>query len=150
MFLLRYGMSQADSAFASQVTLLNTFYSLTHFTPHHTLLLSTPWDTLLPGTLCFKCSREQRMLRRTIYKLAKCSREQNVLSKMCWEAKCPQEAKCSREQSVHQPPSSQLLRSTRNLFFSTIRVRSEAIFFYYGKSTYGKRNPISIQFKAFM
>ena len=90
--------------FASQLTLhLNTFYSLAHFTLWHTLLLSTLctsthfdpqhilikvalcslehfnfWNTLLPGTLCFKRSREQRMLRRTIYKLAKCSIKQSV------------------------------------------------------------------------
>ena len=101
--------------FASQLTLLlNTLYSLTHFNPQHILLLSTlcsqkyfspqhtllqeiifssehyaPWNTLLPRTLCFLCSREQSMLRRTFNKGAKCSCEQNVpTSKVFREAKC--------------------------------------------------------------
>ena len=41
--------------FASQLTLLNTFYSLTHFTPQHTLHLSTLWSLahfLITGSLC--------------------------------------------------------------------------------------------------
>ena len=102
--------------FAPWNTLLNTFYSLTHFTPQHTLapqhtllpgiLCSlehfahlwntlTPWNTLLLRTLCFKCFRVQRMLRRTIYKLDKCFREQSVPRSRVF-----QEAKCAEKQSV--------------------------------------------------
>ena len=80
----------------------NTLYPnllcfLTHFAPHHTLLLSTlysqehfaPWNNLLAVTLCFKCSREQTMLRRKMYQWAKCSRKQSVpRSRMFQEAKC--------------------------------------------------------------
>ena len=90
--------------FASQHTLLpETIYSSAHFASQHTLLLSTlysqehfaPWNNLLHGTLCFKCSREQTMLRRKMYQWAKCSKEQNVPgSKVCWEARC------SRKQGV--------------------------------------------------
>ena len=56
-----------------------------------------------------KCSKEQSVaekqsvLRSKVFQGEGCSRKQTVLSKMCWEAKYPQEAKCSREQSVYQP-----------------------------------------------
>ena len=84
--------------FASQLTLLlNTLYSSEHFTPQHTLLPGilfssahfASWNTLLSRSLCFLCSREQSMLRRTFNKGAKCSCEQNVpTSKVFREAKC--------------------------------------------------------------
>ena len=95
--------------FASQLTLLlNTLYSLTHSTPahftsQHTLLPRiifssahfASWNTLLPRTLCFLCSREQSMLRKTFYKGAKCSNEQSVPVSKMW---CG--VKCFRKQSV--------------------------------------------------
>ena len=63
--------------FASQLTLLlNTLYSLTHYSsarPQHTLLPGilfssahfASWNTLVLRILCFLCSREHSMLRRT-------------------------------------------------------------------------------------
>ena len=84
--------------FAPQHNLLpDTLYSSAHFTSQHTLLPGILFssahfasrNTLLPRTLCFLCSREQSMLRRTFYRRAKCSCEQNVpRSKVFLEAKC--------------------------------------------------------------
>ena len=96
--------------FAPQHTLLpDILYSSAHFIPQHTLLPGilfssahfASWNTLLLRTLCFLCSREHSMLRRTFYKGAKCSKKQSVPgSKMCWGAKCfrklsVQGSKCS-------------------------------------------------------
>ena len=62
--------------FSKKFSILKNIYS-THFTPWHTLLLSPLWS-LAHFLITLLHSKEQRTLRRTIYKLAKCSREQSV------------------------------------------------------------------------
>ena len=110
----------ADEHFAPQIILLpgtlciptpfaDTLYSLTRTLLISTLCTSAQFDhrsTLLPKTfLSLKhltpwntlvlVSREQKMLRRTIYKLAKCSREKSIPRSRVF-----QEAKCAEKQSV--------------------------------------------------
>ena len=67
-------LSCIQTHFASQHTLLPNTNTLIHST-----LCSpkqfTPWNTLLPGTLCFKHSREKSMLRRKIFQEAKCTKK---------------------------------------------------------------------------
>ena len=68
----------------SKLTLhLSTLCSSAHF---------TPWNTLLPGTLCSKCSkccRVQTMLRREDNQGGKCYSKQSApWRKVCWGAKC--------------------------------------------------------------
>ena len=71
----------------SKLTLhLSTLCSSAHF---------APWNTLLPGTLCFKCCRVQSMLRRKIYKGANCTKEQSVPRSRVF-----QEERCAEKQSV--------------------------------------------------
>ena len=116
--------------FASQLIFLlnictypdNTLYSSAHFSPEHTLLLSSlyssshfaSWNTLLPGTLYFL---EDFALTVTGCKVCWGKKVANMQkipgSKVCWEAKISREksvpgskvcleVKCSREQIVHR------------------------------------------------